>query len=60
MTEKTTVNEQYIQSVQQLAAVWIQLKMAMKLLLEAQPAATGAAAERWKMQFDGLREEVGQ
>jgi DNA-binding FrmR family transcriptional regulator len=56
--EKTTIDERYIEAVQQLAAVRIQLKMAMKLLLEAQPAATGAAAERWKMQLDGLREEV--
>lgn len=60
MTEKTTINDQYIESVQQLAAVRIQLKMAMKLLLEAQPTATGAAAERWRMQLDGLREEVAK
>ena len=60
MTEKTTINDQYIEAMQQLAAVRIQLKMAMKLLLEARPAATGAAAERWEMQLDGLREEVAK
>ena len=58
MTEKTTINEQYIEAVQQLAAVRIQLKMAMKLLLEARPMSSGQAAERWMMQLDGLREEV--
>jgi hypothetical protein len=55
-----TIKEQYLEAVQQLASARIQLKMAMKLLLEAQPLATGAAAERWKMQLEGLREEVSK
>lgn len=56
----STINEQYIEAVQQLAAARIQLKMAMKLLLEARPLATGAAAERWEMQLEGLKEEVSK
>lgn len=55
-----SVNEQYIEAVQQLAAARIQLKMAMKLLLEARPFATGTAAERWEMQLEGLKEEVAK
>jgi DNA-binding FrmR family transcriptional regulator len=55
MTEK---NEQYIEAVQQLAALRIQLKMAMKLLLEARPLYSGDAAERWMTQLEALTEEV--
>ena len=58
--EKTTIDERYIEAVQQLAAVRIQLRMAMKLLLEARPLATGATAERWEMQLEGFKEEVSK
>jgi hypothetical protein len=53
-----SINEQYIEAVQELAAARIQLKMAMKLLLEARPLAAGSAGERWEMQLEGLKEEV--
>jgi DNA-binding FrmR family transcriptional regulator len=53
-----TTEEQYIEAVQQLAAVRIQLKMAMKLLLEARPIASGVAAVSWVLQLEELTEEV--
>jgi len=58
--EKTTIDERYIEAVQQLAAVRIQLRMAMKLLMQSRPMTTGDAAEVWKMQLAGLQEEVSK
>jgi hypothetical protein len=56
--EKTTIDERYIEAVQQLAAVRIQLRMAMKLLMQSRPMTTDDSAEIWKMQLAGLQEEV--
>lgn len=58
--EKTTIDERYIEAVQQLAAVRIQLRMAMKLLMQSRPMATGDAADVWQMQLAGLQEEVAK
>lgn len=52
--------EQYIKAVQELAAARIQLKMAMKLLKRAHPLETSEAATVWKMQLEGLIEEVSK
>ena len=58
--EKTTIDELYIEAVQQLAAVRIQLRMAMKLLMQSRPMDTGDAADVWQMQLAGLQEEVSK
>lgn len=58
--EKTTIDERYIEAVQQLAAVRIQLRMAMKLLMQSRPMAIGDAADIWQMQLAGLQEEVSK
>jgi hypothetical protein len=55
-----TTQENYVAMAQELAATKLHLKMAMRLLSQAQPQLKGEAAERWLMQLEGLFEEVSK